>query len=66
MLMSFHSRSDSWINTKLVFSGLGVTLKTLLLLNMVSKVLRRPHLAVILREWHSIETLPKLSAVLIS
>lgn len=65
MLMPFHILADSWIYSNFEFSALRVDLKTLLLLSMVCEVIRSA-LAVILRIWHSIETLPKLSALLAS
>ena len=64
VLMSFHALSSSWVHSNLEFSALGVNLETLLLLNVVSKVIGGD-LAKVLRVRHSIEALPKLSALLI-
>ena len=39
VLMSFHALSSSWIYSNFEFRAFGVSLKTLLLLHMVGKVI---------------------------
>jgi hypothetical protein len=57
MLMAFHALASSWVYTDFEFSALGVDLETLLLLDVMSKVIGSD-LGEVLRVWHSIKTLP--------